>query len=55
MSKYVGIGLKNRISSAHKLNLQSSRSHSILSIKIDGMEGNTVRTSRIELVDLAGS
>jgi hypothetical protein len=27
-------GLKNRINATHKLNLQSSRSHSILSIRI---------------------
>ncbi len=32
--KYFANGLKNRINATHKLNLQSSRSHSILSIKI---------------------
>ena len=32
--KYINVGLKNRISAAHKLNLQSSRSHSILTIRI---------------------
>ena len=35
--RYVSTGLKNRISAAHKLNLQSSRSHSILSIRIEGI------------------
>ena len=55
LDKYLTLGLKNRISSSHKLNLQSSRSHSILSIKIEGNDGHTIRNSRIELVDLAGS
>lgn len=49
------MGLKNRISATHKLNLQSSRSHSILSIKVEGSEGNSTQQSRIDLVDLAGS
>lgn len=53
--KYITIGLKNRISAAHKLNLQSSRSHSVLSIKVEGCEGNSTRHSRIDIVDLAGS
>jgi len=35
--RYVSTGLKNRISAAHKLNLQSSRSHSILSIRVEGI------------------
>jgi kinesin family protein 4/21/27 len=51
-------GLKNRINAAHKLNLQSSRSHSILSIRIesyDPFDPSSVLASRIELVDLAGS
>jgi hypothetical protein len=51
-------GLKNRINATHKLNLQSSRSHSILSIKIESFDladPSHLRTSRIELVDLAGS
>ena len=58
LQKYFQIGLKNRISASHKLNLQSSRSHSILTIRIDsydrtGEEG--VLSSKLELVDLAGS
>ena len=53
--KYVQMGLKNRISASHKLNLQSSRSHSILSVKVEAIEGNSTRISRIDLVDLAGS
>ncbi len=51
-------GLKNRINAAHKLNLQSSRSHSILSVRIesyDPFDPSSVLASRIELVDLAGS
>jgi kinesin family protein 4/21/27 len=55
---YFSYGVKNRISAAHKLNLQSSRSHSILTIRIDSFDhfnqGN-VLSSKIELVDLAGS
>jgi hypothetical protein len=35
--------------------LQSSRSHSILSIRVEGVEGTASRFSRIDLVDLAGS
>jgi kinesin family protein 4/21/27 len=56
--KYFTAGLKNRINATHKLNVQSSRSHSILSIRIESFELNDpthLRTSRIELVDLAGS
>jgi hypothetical protein len=55
LTKYVVLGLKNRISAAHKLNLQSSRSHSILSLKVEAVEGKATRHSRIDLVDLAGS
>ena len=52
------MGLKNRISSAHILNLQSSRSHSILTLRIDSydpFDQNSMLSSKIELVDLAGS
>ena len=56
--KYFQAGLKNRISATHKLNLQSSRSQSILSIKLESFENNDpsqLRSSRFQLVDLAGS
>ena len=53
--KHVVTGLKNRITASHKLNLQSSRSHSILSIKVETVDGSATRNSRIDLVDLAGS
>jgi kinesin family protein 4/21/27 len=51
-------GLKNRINASHKLNLQSSRSHSILTLRIesfDPFDQNSLLSSKIELVDLAGS
>jgi len=51
-------GLKNRINATHKLNVQSSRSHSIFSLRIESFEHSNpshIRVSRIELVDLAGS
>lgn len=56
--KHFSAGLKNRINASHKLNVQSSRSHSILTIRIDSFDhfnqGN-ILSSKIELVDLAGS
>lgn len=58
LKKYFQMGLKNRISAAHKLNLQSSRSHSILTIRIDSYDRkgeDGVLSSKLELVDLAGS
>ena len=57
--KYFESGLKNRISASHKLNLQSSRSHSILTIRIESFDktggSNSILSSKLELVDLAGS
>lgn len=56
--KYFSSGLKNRINASHKLNVMSSRSHSIFSIKIQSFQHNNpshIRVSKIELVDLAGS
>ena len=35
LTKYFTYGLKNRVSSAHKLNMKSSRSHSILTIRVE--------------------
>lgn len=33
--KYFWSGVKNRINASHKLNVQSSRSHSILTLRIE--------------------
>jgi kinesin family protein 4/21/27 len=52
------MGVKNRVTASHKLNLTSSRSHSILEIKIEGIDINNqdnVISAKLELVDLAGS
>jgi kinesin family protein 4/21/27 len=52
------VGVKNRVTASHKLNLTSSRSHSILELKIEGIDINNsdnVISSKLELVDLAGS
>lgn len=56
--KYFEMGNKNRINASHKLNVQSSRSHSILSIRVESFDHSnptSILSSRIELVDLAGS
>ena len=58
LMKYFLYGLKNRINSSHKLNMSSSRSHSILTIRVESFYHNNpthVLCSKIELVDLAGS
>ncbi len=58
LMKFFLYGLKNRISSCHRLNMQSSRSHSIMSIRIESFDNNEPSQalfSKIELVDLAGS
>jgi hypothetical protein len=56
--QYVKQGLTNRVNATHRLNISSSRSHSILTLRVDSCDredpSNTL-TSRIELVDLAGS
>lgn len=56
--KYFLYGLKNRINSSHKLNMSSSRSHSILTIRLESFhhsDPNHILSSKLELVDLAGS
>ena len=56
--KHFWTGTKNRISAAHKLNVQSSRSHTIFTVRIESFDNanpSYVRHSRLELVDLAGS
>ena len=55
---YFYYGLKNKIMASHKLNQASSRSHSILSLRVESTDlMNTENTvvSKIDLVDLAGS
>jgi hypothetical protein len=56
--QFFSYGLSNRINSCHKLNMTSSRSHSILSLRVESIDHknpSSVLSSRIELVDLAGS
>lgn len=51
-------GQKNRIVAAHSLNQDSSRSHSIITIKMTGInkiDGSTCSPSKLHLIDLAGS
>ncbi|CAD8109775.1 unnamed protein product [Paramecium sonneborni] len=52
------LGSRNRITASHKLNFQSSRSHTIFEIKIESTDlknPDYFITSKLELVDLAGS
>ena len=58
LNKYFAAGLKNRATASHRLNVSSSRSHSILTIRVESVDTRrptSVLTSKIELVDLAGS
>lgn len=51
-------GIKNRVVASHKLNLSSSRSHTILSLRVESVElqnPENVLVSKLDLVDLAGS
>ncbi|XP_055825026.1 kinesin-like protein KIN-14P [Solanum dulcamara] len=53
----IGIGLKNRAKGSTAMNERSSRSHSIVTIHVRGMDiksGSSMRSS-LHLVDLAGS
>lgn len=56
--RYFLFGLQNRVTCSHRLNSVSSRSHSILTIKVEshphGNPSHTL-TSKLQLVDLAGS
>ena len=50
--------MRNRITASHKLNLNSSRSHTILELKIESVDlknPDNFYNSKLELVDLAGS
>ena len=55
--QFFHFGIKNRIVASHKLNLSSSRSHTILTLRIDSQDedGENPLYSKLELVDLAGS
>ena len=58
MLNHFHIGIKNRIVASHKLNLASSRSHTILTLKLESsdlMNPTSSIISKLELVDLAGS
>lgn len=58
LNKYFAAGLKNRATAAHRLNMSSSRSHSILTIRVESFDNRrpaSILTSKLELVDLAGS
>jgi hypothetical protein len=51
-------GLKNKVIGSHKMNLASSRSHSIFTITLEQIPPNNpdnVIISKLQLVDLAGS
>jgi kinesin family protein 4/21/27 len=51
------MGVRNRVTATHKLNWASSRSHSILTLRVESLdlEQENHRYSKLELVDLAGS
>ncbi|EAR98263.2 kinesin motor catalytic domain protein (macronuclear) [Tetrahymena thermophila SB210] len=50
-------GIRNRVTASHKLNMASSRSHTILTLKVESIDLSTQSSSfsKLELVDLAGS
>ena len=51
-------GIKNKVVGSHKMNLSSSRSHSIFTVTVEqvAMENpDNVIVSKLQLVDLAGS
>lgn len=51
-------GLKNKVIGSHKMNLTSSRSHTIFSMVLEQIDGNhpdNTVISKLQLVDLAGS
>jgi hypothetical protein len=51
-------GQSNRVVAAHSLNQDSSRSHSIITIKMTGVnkiDGGTCTPAKLHLIDLAGS
>jgi hypothetical protein len=51
-------GIKNKVIGSHKMNLSSSRSHSIFTVtleQVDHENPDNVVISKLQLVDLAGS
>lgn len=51
-------GIKNKVIGSHKMNLSSSRSHSIFTLTLEQIEPSNpenVIMSKLQLVDLAGS
>jgi hypothetical protein len=51
-------GIRNKVIGSHKMNLSSSRSHSIFTLILEQIEPanpDNVITSKFQLVDLAGS
>jgi kinesin family member 22 len=47
--------LRNRRTAATKLNAQSSRSHSVLTVRLSHRVGSRLATGKIHLIDLAGN
>ena len=49
--------MKNRVTASHKLNMTSSRSHTIFTISVHtfSAEGAHETSAKLQLVDLAGS
>lgn len=51
-------GLKNKVIGSHKLNMTSSRSHTIFTLtceQVDNGDFENTITSKLQIVDLAGS
>lgn len=51
-------GIKNKAIGSHKMNLSSSRSHSIFTVTLEQVDPNNkdnIIVSKLQLVDLAGS
>lgn len=48
-------GKRHRVIAATKANSESSRSHAILTLHIEQKTGNTIQTSQLSVIDLAGS
>jgi len=51
-------GIKNKVIGSHKMNLSSSRSHSIFTVtleQVDPSNPDNLIVSKLQLVDLAGS
>jgi hypothetical protein len=53
--KILDYGNKNRTVFATAMNATSSRSHALFTVHIESIEGEKVKASKVNLVDLAGS